>query len=80
LPFHILLPAQILRYAYMRLLFFLLLFPLLFLGRWVGSYLNIDQVLPVPRSGRGVPFDFYGMRYVVQMVTSFFPFPPSAAQ
>jgi uncharacterized membrane protein len=67
----ILIQLRILRYAYMRLgvgpgTALLLLF-----GSLIGSYFNIPiTVLPGPPASSGQIVDFYGMRYVVPLVTS----------
>lgn len=67
----ILIQLRILRYAYMRLgvgpgVALLLLF-----GSLVGSYFNIPiAVLPGPPVRSGQIVDFFGMRYVVPLVTS----------
>jgi uncharacterized membrane protein len=68
----ILIQLRILRYAYMRLgvgpgTALLLLF-----GSLVGSYFNIPiTVLPGQTVGSGEIVDYFGMRYVVPMVTSY---------
>lgn len=67
----ILIQLRILRYAYMRLgvgpgVAFLLLF-----GSLIGSYFNIPvTVLPGPPVRSGEIVEFFGMRYVVPLVTS----------
>jgi uncharacterized membrane protein len=67
----ILVQLRILRYAYMRLgvgpgTALLLLF-----GSLIGSYFNIPiTVLPGPPAVSGQIVEFYGMRYVVPLVTS----------
>src|ERR1700745_3819851 len=68
----ILIQLRILRYAYMRLgvgpgAALLLLF-----GSLVGSYFNIPiTVLPGQTVRSGEIVDFFGMRYVVPLVTSY---------
>jgi uncharacterized membrane protein len=67
----ILIQLRILRYAYMKLglgpgMAFLLLF-----GSLIGSYFNIPiTILPGKSVQGGEIVDFYGMRYVVPLVTS----------
>src|ERR1700692_2760356 len=67
----ILIQLRFLRYAYMRLgvgpgVALLLLF-----GSLIGSYFNIPiTVLPGPPVRSGQIVDFFGMRYVVPLVTS----------
>jgi uncharacterized membrane protein len=67
----ILIQLRILRYAYMRLglgpgMAFLLLF-----GSLIGSYFNIPiTILPGHTVQNGEIVDFYGMRYVVPMVSA----------
>ena len=67
----ILVQLRILRYAYMRLgvgpgVALFLLF-----GSLIGSYFNIPiTVLPGPPVRSGQIVDFFGMRYVVPLVTS----------
>src|SRR5437868_11730225 len=67
----ILIQLRILRYAYMRLgvgpgVALLLLF-----GSLIGSYFNIPiTILPGHNVRSGEIVDFFGMRYVVPLVTS----------
>src|SRR5215469_10542822 len=66
----ILIQLRILRYAYMRLGLGPGMALLLLFGSLIGSYINIPiTILPgkTVRSGEGV--DFFGMRYVVPLVT-----------
>src|ERR1700756_4536711 len=67
----ILIQLRILRYAYMRLGVGPGAALLLFFGSLVGSYFNIPiTVLPGQTVRSGEIVDFFGMRYVVPLVTS----------
>jgi uncharacterized membrane protein len=67
----ILIQLRILRYAYMRLGVGPGAALLLLLGSLIGSYFNIPIAeLPGPPAVSGQIIDFYGMRYVVPLVTS----------
>jgi uncharacterized membrane protein len=67
----ILIQLRILRYAYMRLGVGPGAALLLLLGSLIGSYFNIPIAeLPGPTVNSGQIIDFYGMRYVVPLVTS----------
>ena len=66
----ILIQLRILRYAYMRLGVGPGAALLLLLGSLIGSYFNIPiTVLPGQSVSSGEVVDFYGMRYVVPLVT-----------
>ena len=67
----ILVQLRILRYAYMRLGVGPGTALLLLLGSLIGSYFNIPiAMLPGPPVSSGQIIEFYGMRYVVPLVTS----------
>src|SRR3982751_3817971 len=67
----ILVQLRILRYAYMRLGVGPGTALLLLLGSLIGSYFNIPIAeLPGPSVNPGEIIEFYGMRYVVPLVTS----------
>jgi uncharacterized membrane protein len=67
----ILVQLRILRYAYMRLGVGPGTALLLLLGSLIGSYFNIPIAeLPGPSVNSGEIIEFYGMRYVVPLVTS----------
>src|SRR6267154_6153240 len=67
----ILIQLRILRYAYMRLGVGPGAALLLLLGSLIGSYFNIPiTVLPGPPVRSGQIIDFFGMRYVVPLVTA----------
>jgi uncharacterized membrane protein len=67
----ILIQLRILRYAYMRLGVGPGTALLLLLGSLIGSYFNIPITeLPGPPASSGQIIEFYGMRYVVPLVTS----------
>src|SRR5215475_1563072 len=66
----ILIQLRILRYAYMRLGVGPGMALLLLLGSLIGSYFNIPiTILPGQTETSGEVVDFYGMRYVVPLVT-----------
>src|SRR5215469_13932370 len=66
----ILIQLRILRYAYMRLGLGPGMALLLLLGSLIGSYFNIPiTILPGQTVTSGEVVDFYGMRYVVPLVT-----------
>src|SRR5215813_273275 len=66
----ILIQLRILRYAYMRLGLGPGMALLLLLGSLIGSYFNIPiTILPGQTVTNGEIVDFYGMRYVVPLVT-----------
>ena len=66
----ILIQLRILRYAYMRLGVGPGMAMLLLLGSLIGSYFNIPiTILPGQTVTSGEVVDFYGMRYVVPLVT-----------
>src|SRR5437879_10449871 len=66
----ILIQLRILRYAYMRLGIGPGMALLLLFGSLIGSYFNIPiTILPGPVKSAQI-VDFYGMRYVVPLVTS----------
>src|SRR5215469_14622058 len=68
----ILIQLRILRYAYMRLGVGPGAALLLLLGSLLGSYVNIPvTVLPGKTVQTGEIVDFFGMRYVVPLVTSY---------
>ena len=68
----ILIQLRILRYAYMRLGIGPGAALLLLFGSLVGSYFNIPiSVLPGETMRTGQIVDFFGMRYVVPLVTSY---------
>jgi uncharacterized membrane protein len=68
----ILIQLRILRYAYMRLGIGPGAALLLLFGSLVGSYFNIPiSVLPGKTVQNGEIVDFFGMRYVVPLVTSY---------
>src|SRR3984957_3745633 len=67
----ILVQLRILRYAYMRLGIGPGAALLLLFGSLIGSYFNIPiTVLPGQQMQSGQIVDFYGMRYVVPLVTA----------
>jgi uncharacterized membrane protein len=66
----ILIQLRILRYAYMKLGLGPGMALLLLLGSLIGSYFNIPiTILPGQSVRSGEVIDFYGMRYVVPLVT-----------
>src|SRR5258708_32531084 len=67
----ILIQLRILRYAYMRLGVGSGAALLLLFGSLIGSYFNIPvTILPGPPVRSGQIVDFFGMQYVVPLVTS----------